>query len=360
MAATPSSVRSELRFATLPSGARIAWATSGRGTAGAPPLVRAAHWMTHVEHDAQSPLWQPWLTRLGRSLRVVRYDERGCGSSSSDDTPPGLDAAVEELAAVIDASGSARVALLGMSGSCAAAVAYAARHPGRVSHLVLHGGYTHGLLRREPSAEALAYHRAQLQLMALGWGRRNPAVQQFFTTTLLPEATPEQAAALNEQQRLSCDGARAAAILDARASLDVRPFLPQVRCPTLVLHSEGDVMVPLERGRELAAGIAGARFEALRSRNHIPLAGEAAFERFCDAITEFVNESAAPSAGFTRRERELLDAVARGLDNLQIAAHLGLADKTVRNALSPLYAKLGVEGRPQAIVRARELGFGQG
>lgn len=197
--------------------------------------------------------------------------------------------------------------------------------------------------------------------MALGWGRHHSAVQQFFASTLVPEATPEQAAALNEQQRLSCDGTRAAAILDARAALDVRAFLPQVRCPTLVLHCDGDAMVPVDRGRELAAAIAGARFEPLRSRNHIPLAGEAAFERFCDAITDFVNGSSpVPAPDFTRRERELLDAVARGLDNLQIAAHLGVADKTVRNALSQLYAKLGVEGRPQAIVRAREMGYGQG
>jgi pimeloyl-ACP methyl ester carboxylesterase/DNA-binding CsgD family transcriptional regulator len=356
---TAPALHAELRFAQLASGARIAWAASGRGASGEPPLVRAAHWMTHVEHDPRSPLWQPWLQRLGRSLELIRYDERGCGSSSADGTPPGLDAALEELEAVVDASGHARVALLGLSGACAPAVAFAARHPQRVSHLVLHGGYTHGLRLRSPSPEALAYHDAQLQLMALGWGRPGSAVQQFFTTTMLPDASPAQAAALNEQQRLSCDGERAAAILNARVQLDVRPLLARVTCPTLVLHCEGDAMVPLEQGRELAAAIAGARFETLRSRNHIPLAGEPAFERFCEAITEFIAAGAASAARFTRRERELLDAMARGLDNLQIAAHLGLADKTVRNTLSLLYGKLGVEGRPQAIVRARELGFGR-
>jgi DNA-binding CsgD family transcriptional regulator len=198
-----------------------------------------------------------------------------------------------------------------------------------------------------------------VQLMALGWARPGSPVQQFFTSTMLPDATPAQAAALNDQQRLSCDGPRAAALLNARAWLDVRPLLGAVRCPTLVMHSEGDAVVPLAMGRELAASIAGARFETLRSRNHIPLAGEPAFERFCDAITEFIVASAGDVTAFTRRERELLDAMARGLDNLQIAAHLGLADKTVRNTLSLLYAKLGVEGRPQAIVRARELGFGR-
>lgn len=355
----PLPLRGDLRFAQVASGARIAWAMSGRAAAGSPPLVRAAHWMTHVEHDARSPIWQPWLQRLGRSLKVVRYDERGCGSSSADNTVPGLDAALEELEAVVDdACGQESVALLGMSGACAPAVAYAAKHPQRVSHLVLHGGYTHGLLLRSAGARALAYHGAQVQLMALGWGRPGSAVQQFFTTTMLPDASPAQASALNEQQRLSCGGERAAAILSARASLDIRPLLPLVRCPTLVLHSEGDAMVPLEHGRELAGAIAGARFESLRSRNHIPLAGEPAFERFCDAIAEFVTPHGPEAAAFTRRERELLDAMARGLDNLQIAAHLGLADKTVRNTLSLLYGKLGVEGRPQAIVKARALGFG--
>jgi pimeloyl-ACP methyl ester carboxylesterase/DNA-binding CsgD family transcriptional regulator len=348
-----------LRFAQLASGARIAWAANGQGAAGTPPLVRAAHWMTHVEHDPRSPIWQPWLQRLGRSLQLIRYDERGCGSSSADSAPPGLAAALEELEAVVDASGHARVALLGLSGASAPAVAYAARHPERVSHLVLHGGYTHGLALRSPDAQAMAYHDAQVQLMALGWARPGSPVQQFFTSTMLPDATPAQAAALNDQQRLSCDGPRAAAILNARAWLDVRPLLGAVRCPTLVMHSEGDAVVPLAMGRELAASIAGARFETLRSRNHIPLAGEPAFERFCDAITEFIVASAGDVTAFTRRERELLDAMARGLDNLQIAAHLGLADKTVRNTLSLLYAKLGVEGRPQAIVRARELGFGR-
>jgi DNA-binding NarL/FixJ family response regulator len=139
----------------------------------------------------------------------------------------------------------------------------------------------------------------------------------------------------------------------------VRHLLPLVRCPTLVLHAEGDAAVRVELGRELAAGIAGARFETLATRNHIPLAGEPAFERFCDAVAGFVQApQAAALPGITQRERDLLELVARGLDNLQIAAHLGLADKTVRNALSRLYTRLGVEGRSQAVVRARDLGFG--
>lgn len=346
-------LKQELRFTRLPSGARLAWARSGRG----PVLVRVAHWMTHVEHDATSPIWRPWLEQLGRKLSIVRYDERGCGLSSADDTPPSLDAAVEELGAVVDACEAPQVALLGMSAGACAAIAYAALHPDRVSRLVLVGGYLSGLLHHPHAAEALAFHESLARLVEIGWGRANPAVQQFFTTTMVPDASPEQAAALNEQQRQSCDGARAAAILRARLSIDVRALAPRVRCPALVLHAQGDAMVPIERGRELAAALPDARFESLPTRNHIPLPGGPAFERFCEAVTAFL-DGPRDGPALTPRERTLASLVAQGRDNRQIAAQLGIAEKTVRNALSALYAKLGVEGRPQAVARTRDLGLG--
>jgi len=356
--AAPRPVRQEIRFTHVKSGARIAWASSGRLAPGTPVLVRAAHWMTHVEFDAVSPIFNPWIERLGRALRLLRYDERGCGLSGPDATPLDLDAALEELEVVVDASQEPRVALLGISGGAAAAVAYAALHPQRVSHLVLLGGYTHGQLHRGPSAEQLAYIDATCTLMQHGWGQPGSAVQQFFSATLVPDATPAQREAMNEQQRLSCDGQRAAAIFRARCQVDVRHLLPRVQCPTLVLHSAGDATVKVELGRELAAGIAGARFEALPSRNHLPLHGEPAFERFCDAVTDFVHQREPQGEGsFTPRERALMALVAQGLDNLQIGAHLGLADKTVRNQLSQLYRRLGVDGRSHAVVRARKLGF---
>ncbi len=356
MPATPPSPASPtvgIRFARVASGARIAWAKSGSG----PVLVRAAHWMTHVEHDLRSAIWRPWLERLGRELEVVRYDERGCGLSGSDEVPLGLEAATEELAAVVTATGAPKVALLGQSGAAAAAIAYAVQHPERVSHLVLLGGYLAGLLHQSPSTQALAFHEASLRLVELGWGRNDPAVQQFFTTRFIPEASLDEARALNEQQRLSCGAERAVQIMRARALLDVRALAPRVRCPTLVLHAEGDQIVPVSMGRDLAAAIPGAHFITLPTRNHIPLAADPGFELFCQSITSFLRP-ARPSPLLTPRERELAALVAMGLDNLQIAARLGVADKTVRNALSLLYAKLEVDGRPQAVVRARELGLG--
>ena len=352
-AATPTV--QEIRYARVPSGTAIAWARTGRPDA--PSLVRVAHWLTNVEYDLRSPLWGPWVERLSRSFRLVRYDERGCGLSVDHDPRlPTLESWLEELDAVIDAHGEPRVALLGVSGAAPVAIAYAALHPERVSHLVLLGGYMNGALQRAPSDEERAYLEAQWRLVETGWSRDDPAVREFFSSRFIPDAPPEVRAGMNEQQRRSCDGPRAARLLRGRALLDVRALARQVRVPTLVLHGEGDRACPIALGHEAAAAIPGARFESLPSANHVPLGHEPAFGRFCEAVVDFVTEASRPPA-LTPRERTLAALVAQGLDNAQIAARLGVADKTVRNALSTLYAKLGVDSRARAVARSRDLGL---
>jgi pimeloyl-ACP methyl ester carboxylesterase len=348
----------EFRFAKLSSGATIAWTRSGRTDA--PTLVRVAHWLTHVEYDLRSPVWRPWIERLAGSFRLVRYDERGCGLSGDDGRPRSLETWVEELEAVVDAAVDTareqKVALLGVSGAAPIAIAYAARHPERVSHLVLLGGYLEGALHRCSTDEERAFLQAQWRLVELGWGRDDPAVREFFTSRFIPQGSPEVRDGMNEQQRRSCSGPRAAEIMRARAEVDVRAIAPQVRAPTLVLHCEGDRVTPVALGHACAAAIPGARFESLPTANHVPLGHEPAFARFGDAVEEFV---CGPGDGLrlTPRERELAALVAQGLDNAQIGAHLGLADKTVRNALSLLYAKLGVDNRARAVARSRDLGL---
>jgi pimeloyl-ACP methyl ester carboxylesterase/DNA-binding CsgD family transcriptional regulator len=346
------------RFAQLPSGARIAWTRSG--APGAPTLVRVAHWLTNVEYDLRSPIWRPWVERLSRSFGLVRYDERGCGLSGDDPRPRGLEPWVEELEAVIEAAVDAtrepRVALLGVSGAAAIAIAYAMRHPERVSRLVILGGFLHGAMHRCRTPEDRGFLEAQWRLVEFGWGRNDPEVREFFSSRFVPDATPEVRTGMNEQQRRSCDGPRAAEIMRARAELDVRALAPQVTVPTLVLHCDGDRAVPVELGHDIAASIPGARFESLPSANHVPLGHEPAFARFCDAVVDFVT-GAGGTPRLTPRERELAGLVAQGLDNAQIAVRLGVADKTVRNALSALYAKLGVDNRARAVARSRDLGL---
>ena len=186
----------------------------------------------------------------------------------------------------------------------------------------------------------------------------------MFTTQFFPDATREQAAAFNDLQRLSCTPEHAHRLMLAFAALDASQWLAQVQCPALVLHCRGDARVPFDEGRFVAAGIRNARFQPLESMNHLPLAGEPAFEEALALIHDFLPAASGAHAGaafaqLTRRERAVVELLARGLDNAQIGAHLGMAEKTVRNNISAVFEKLGAENRAQAIVRARDAGFGR-
>jgi DNA-binding NarL/FixJ family response regulator len=142
--------------------------------------------------------------------------------------------------------------------------------------------------------------------------------------------------------------------------VDVTDLARAITCPTLIMHATEDGRIPFEEGRILAALIPDARFVPLESRNHILLETEPAWSRFLQEIEAFLLSAAGAGAfaELTARERQLVELLARGLDNHQIAAHLELSEKTVRNMVSSVFAKVGVESRSQAIVRARERGFG--
>lgn len=349
-----------IRFCTSQHDLRIAYATTGKG----PGLVRAAHFLTHLEVDLHSPVWQPWLAELSRDRMLVRYDGRGCGLSDRTSTPLSLDAWVADLEAVVDACNLDRFALFGCSQGCAVSIAYAARHPERVSCMVFIGGYARGLLRRDPTPEQVREGRVLLDLIEVGWGRDNPAFRQVFTSLFIPEGTPEQIRWFNELERLTTSPEHAARTIAAFGQIDVSELATRIACPTLVLHARGDARVPFEEGRRVAGLIPGARFVPLDSRNHVLLAHEPAFRHCFDEIHSFLkayDPAHAPSSVFpalTPRERDLLELLAHGLDNLQIAAHLGLTEKTVRNKVSAVFDKLAVATRAQAIVQAREAGFG--
>jgi len=294
----------------------------------------------------------------------VRYDERGCGLSDHDVVDVSLDAHVADLEAVADAAGFERFALIGVSQGGALAVSYAARHPERVSHLVLVGAFAKGVLKRDVPETVKETARLTVQLIRLGWDQANPAFNQLFTTQMMPDATAEVARRFNEMQRLSTSPEQAARLIAASAEFDASAALPLVRCPTLVFHARADARVPFEEGCRLASGIAGARFVPLDSRNHVLLHDEPAWAVFASELRAFLStgpQRTAPQAfsALTPKVRKLLDHLARRLDNAQIAAHLGLAQKTVRNTITRVFEKLGVESRAQAIVRAREAGFGQ-
>ncbi|HEY5899508.1 MAG TPA: alpha/beta fold hydrolase [Burkholderiales bacterium] len=346
----------QIRFCRSFDGTRIAYAVTGNG----PPILRAPHWLTHLEYEWQSPIWRPWIEALSREYTLVRMDERGCGLSDRDVVDFSLEAFVQDLEAVTDAAGFERYTLLGHSQGGAVAIEYAARHPDRVSHLVLLGAYLRGSLRRATPPEREAEILAQIKLVESGWGRDDPSYRHMFSTQFMPGATLEQLRSLSELQRASTTPENAARILRAVFQLQVRGSAPRVRCPTLVMHARGDVRVPFDEGRLAATEIAGARFVPLDSVNHILLAHEPAFRQFFDELRAFIPrpKGAASFADLTSRENEVLERIAQGLDNTQIAVKLGLSEKTVRNHITHIFDKLGVQSRAQAIVLARDNGLG--
>lgn len=335
----------QIRFCRSYDGTRIAYAVHGSG----PPLVKASNWLTHLEIDWGSPVWRHWLEDLPRGRAMIRYDERGCGLSDRDVDDLSLDAWVGDLEAVVDAAALDRFALIGISQGGPIAIAYAVRHPGRVSHLILYGSYARGRLRRQPSPQEREEAEVLLSLIRVGWGRPNPAFRRVFTTLFLPHATPGQMEWFDELQRVSTSAEMAVRIRRARNDLDVTAVAEQVAVPTLVAHCRGDAVVPFAEGRLLATLIRGARFLPLDSENHILLADEPAWPTLCDAVADFLGPGGPPrpqpTTDLSPREVEVLDLVAAGLTNDEIAARLRLSVRTVERHLSNLYAKLGLSGK---------------
>lgn len=349
-------MRQQIRFCASSDGVRLAYAVSGGG----PPLLRAPHWITHLEHDAA--VWGHLLDALGRRFTLVRFDQRGCGLSDRAVSDISFDAWVRDVEAVANAAQVERFAVLGVSQGAAIAVAYAARHPERVSHLILFGGYAQGWSVRDVPPQEREKSATLGKLIELGWSGKDTSLRQVFTSQFIPGARAEQARAFNELMQASASTETALRIYQAFGAIDVRAEAARVRCPTLVLHTTGDQRVPFEEGRRLAGLVPGARFVPLESENHLLLEGEPALGRLLDAVDEFLPRAkggAAAFQGLTQREHAILEHVAQGLDNAQIAARLDLSEKTVRNYLVAILDKLEVETRAQAIVRAREAGLGK-
>ena len=358
----------QIRFCTAPDGVRIAYAIVGNG----PPLVRASTYLTHLEYDLDSPVWRHWLTDLGAHYTLIRHDQRGCGLSDRNIDELSIDAWVSDLETVVDTLGLERFALLGPSQGGAVAVAYASRHPEKVSHLVLYGAYVQGRFNRNPTQQQLDEAHTMLSLMKVGWGKDNPAFRQVFTTLFMPEGTPEQISWFNELQRTSTSPENAIKMETAFYHIDVSHLAPKVTAPTLVLHARDDAMVDFEWGRQLAAMIPNARFVPLDSKNHLLLEHEPAWQRFLDEILDFFSPEGTElfhpqhqtvplqlTDELTNREGQVLDLIAQGFSNNQIAERLFITPKTVRNHVSNIYSKLQVANRAQAIVKAREAGIGR-
>ncbi len=280
----PPVPRQHIAFCRAADGIRLAYAVAGEG----PPLVRAANWMTHLGYDIESPVWKHWVRDLAMTHTFIRYDERGCGLSDWEAKDFTFDDWVTDLESVVEAVGLDRFPLLGVSQGGAVAVAYAARHPDRVSKLVLCGAYARGRAVRAIDDEEKRAAALDLDLARVGWGRDDPVFRQVFAAQFQPDGTRADWAAFDQLQRRTTSPENAVRFLTEFARIDVREEAGQVRCPTLIMHSRDDHRVPLRFGEELASLIPDSSLVALASNNHLLTATEPAWPMFRDELRGFL------------------------------------------------------------------------
>lgn len=356
-------MKQEIHFCTASDGAQIAYATIGSG----PPFVRVPAWLTHLDLDWKGSLWSHWFNAFTPDYQLICFDLRGCGLSDRRVREFSLDLWVRDLEAVIDSLGIESFPLLGMCQGGAIAVAYAARHPEKVSQLILYDSFSQGALLPGENGRRTREAKALLEMISVGWDQTNPAFRQLFADLLIPGATKEQALWLADVQKKTTTSECAAKMWKAFHLFDVKEEAKNVKVPTLIFHGKNDAVVPFDEGRKLAGLIPGARFVQLESGNHILLKDEPAWDHFLSETKEFVQEysskenakrSAPYLSELTPREFEVLDLIATGLNNDEIAEKLFISPKTVRNHINSIFSKLNVKNRAKAIVMSREAGLG--
>jgi len=283
-ALSPAPPAQEIRFCTAGDGIRLAYAVSGAG----PPLVKAANWLSHLAYDWESPVWRHWLTELSCRFRLVRYDERGCGLSDWDIARFSFEDWVDDLEAVVDAAGLDRFPLLGISQGGPVAIAYAVRHPERVTHLVLLGSFAQGRRKSARTPDELALAEAHIEIVRLGWGRPDPTYRQIFVARFLPEATQEQWRSFDELQQRSTSPDNAWRFVGEFADIDVTNLASKLTVPTLIMCSRREPGNRFEQSRLLAALIPNSRLVPLDSSNHLLPERDPAWKHFLAEIDRFV------------------------------------------------------------------------
>ena len=287
----PRRLEQRIRFCRTPDGARVAYATVGEG----PPLVRAAHWVTHLDYEWESPVWRHWMEGLSRGRMFVRYDERGCGLSDPDAEDLSMEAFVRDLETVVDDLGLERFPLMGLSQGGPVAIEYAARHPERVSRLVLVGSFLKGRRARATTPEELQEAKLQSELIRVGWGRDDPSFRIFFSSTFMPDADPRLWNEFAVLMRRTTSTENALRLNAVSQEMDVSATAPLLRVPTLILHGRQDCRIPFSQGLELASRIPGSRLVPLDTRNHLLQPDEPAWAHLLREIDEFLADESTGS-----------------------------------------------------------------
>ncbi len=273
-----------IKYCRAPDGVRLAYAISGSG----PFLVKAGNWMNHLEYDWESPIWSHFFRGLSRE-RIWWFDttREAMVCPDWDVDKLSLDAWVSDLETVVDAAGVR--AFPRFSEFPKAALSLSPTQCGTRNGcrtLILYGAFALGGKKRSPAEKQI--RDAMTTLIRFGWGADTPSFRQMFTLRFIPGGTHEQVDFFNELQLKTTSPDCAARYYDVCGDFDIPDILSKVKAPTLVMHVRDDLVTPLEAGRQLAAGIPGARFIVFPGRNHMFLEDEPASDRFFQEISFFL------------------------------------------------------------------------
>jgi class 3 adenylate cyclase/pimeloyl-ACP methyl ester carboxylesterase len=280
-------LQQRVRYCMSTDGVKLAYATIGQG----PPVLKAPNWINHIEYEWQNPMWEAFFTEFAKQCSLTRFDQRGNGLSDWDVEEISQERMIDDMLAVADAAGLERFTLFGISQGAAFSIRFAATYPERVKCLVLLGGYVRGRLNRG-DPEARRFYEIGRTMIRDGWGSPNTIYRHFFTSTYIPDSTPEEAESFDELQRISTNTENALRIVEMNAEVNAEEHAAAVRAPTLILHCSDDCAVPVEESRLAARIIPGATFVELPGKNHILIAGHPGFDEFFDEIRPFLREHA--------------------------------------------------------------------
>ena len=274
-----------LNYAKSQDGTAIAWSKAGSG----PPLVRLGHWMSHLHlHlDRDCPVWAPLIERLEQNFDLIRYDVRGTGLSERGAPLSGLQCFVDDLNAVLSASGIQKTSLYASSQAVPIAVAFAHQFLEKVDKMVLWGGSCDGRKIRKQGDNHLDMDTA-VSLVKSAWGQNGGVFQEAFNRLFMPDADADQIKSIAQTQRQTADAQTAVDLRQTVDAFSVSDLLEHVTTQTLVIHANQDAIHPFSEGQKLVAGLPNADISMLESRNHVPLPQDPNWPGMVDAITQFL------------------------------------------------------------------------
>lgn len=346
-------LQQDIRFCTSTDGVKIATTSTGQGY----PIVRAGTWLSHLDCDARHEEPQAYIRALSNGHTYVRYDTRGCGLSDRKVPSLTFEDGISDLEAVVAAHGLKKFALFGMSMGAATSIAYAARHPEQVTHLILLSGFSSSVFST-PNVSKQAIDEAELIIKSaeLGWNSPKSVFRKLFVAQLLGNPTPAQQLELEERMQLSMSPEMAVAYLRNNFSINVREQCAQIKVPTLAFHCRKDQMIGFEQGRKMASLIAGSKFVPLDAQGHALLSTEPAMDVLISELTAFLGTSGkAPK--LTPRQIEVLRAIATGNTDKEVAKLLSLSPRTVEMHVSAAIKSLDCSTRAEAVHRAATHGM---